>query len=261
MVALYRPGPMQFIPSYIERMNGREEVKYLHPLMEPIFAETYGIPVYQEQIMFAAMDLAGYTASESDDLRKAISKKKKDKVEKHRIKFIDGAQKNGVAKETAEAIFAEWEQFANYGFNKSHAADYGVLAVQTGYLKCHYTVEFMTAILSANAGDSAKIAFYINDCRQYGISVLPPKIESSLWDFSVDGDKTIRFGLGAIKNVGQGAAEVIINEREKNGPFKSLDDFVGRMDLRQVGRRALHAQLLRDGVFRHGDLRIERDDV
>ncbi len=264
MVALYRPGPMQFIPSYIERMNGREEVKYLHPLMEPIFAETYGIPVYQEQIMFAAMDLAGYTASESDDLRKAISKKKKDKVEKHRIKFIEGAKKNGVAEETAVAIFAEWEQFANYGFNKSHAADYGVLAVQTGYLKCHYTVEFMTAILSANAGDSAKIAFYINDCRQYGISVLPPKIESSLWDFSVDGDKTIRFGLGAIKNVGQGAAEVIIHEREKNGPFKSLDDFVGRMDLRQVGRRALESLIkvgAMDAFGERGALLAALDDM
>ena len=264
MVALYRPGPMQFIPSYIERMNGREEVKYLHPLMEPIFAETYGIPVYQEQIMFAAMDLAGYTASESDDLRKAISKKKKDKVEKHRIKFIDGAQKNGVAKETAEAIFAEWEQFANYGFNKSHAADYGVLAVQTGYLKCHYTVEFMTAILSANAGDSAKIAFYINDCRQYGISVLPPKIESSVWDFSVDGDKTIRFGLGAIKNVGQGAAEAIIQEREKNGPFKNLDDFVSRIDLRQVGRRALESLIkvgAMDSFGERGALLAALDDM
>ena len=264
MVALYRPGPMQFIPSYIERMNGREEVKYLHPLMEPIFAETYGIPVYQEQIMFAAMDLAGYTASESDDLRKAISKKKKDKVEKHRIKFIDGAQKNGVAKETAEAIFAEWEQFANYGFNKSHAADYGVLAVQTGFLKCHYTVEFMTAILSANAGDSAKIAFYINDCRQYGISVLPPKIESSVWDFSVDGDKTIRFGLGAIKNVGQGAAEAIIQEREKNGPFKSLDDFVSRIDLRQVGRRALESLIkvgAMDSFGERGALLAALDDM
>ncbi len=241
MVALYRPGPMQFIPTYIARMHGEQEVEYLHPLMEPIFAETYGIPVYQEQIMFAAMDLAGYTASESDDLRKAISKKKKDKVEKHRIKFIEGAQKNGVTKETAEAIFQEWEQFANYGFNKSHAADYGVLAVQTGFLKCHYTVEFMTAILTANAGDSTKIAFYINDCRQYGINVLPPKIESSLWDFCVEDDNNIRFGMGAVKNVGQGAAEAIIQEREKNGPFKSLDDFVGRLDLRQVGRRALES--------------------
>ncbi len=264
MVALYRPGPMQFIPDYIERMNGRQEVKYLHPLMEPIFAETYGIPVYQEQIMFAAMDLAGYTASESDDLRKAISKKKKDKVEKHRIKFIDGAQKHGVAKETAEKIFQEWEQFANYGFNKSHAADYGVLAVQTGYLKCHYTVEFMTAILSANAGDSAKVAFYINDCRQYGISVQPPKIETSVWDFSVEDDHNIRFGMGAVKNVGQGAAEVIINEREKNGPFKSLDDFVGRMDLRQIGRRALESLIkvgAMDSFGERGALLAALDDM
>ncbi len=244
MVALYRPGPMQFIPDYIARMHGEQEVKYLHPMMEPIFAETYGIPVYQEQIMFAAMDLAGYTASESDDLRKAISKKKKDKVEKHRVKFITGAQEHGVEKETAEQIFHEWEQFANYGFNKSHAADYGVLAVQTGYLKAHYTVEFMTAILSANANDSSKIAFYINDCRQYGIKVLPPRVENSFWDFSVEGDNRdahIRFGMGAVKNCGQNSAEVIINEREKNGPFKDLNDFIGRMDLRQVGRRALES--------------------
>ncbi len=269
MVALYRPGPMQFIPDYIARMRGEQEVKYLHPLMEPIFAETYGIPVYQEQIMFAAMDLAGYTASESDDLRKAISKKKKDKVEKHRIKFITGAQEHGVEKETAEKIFQEWEQFANYGFNKSHAADYGVLAVQTGYLKAHYTVEFMTAILSANANDSSKIAFYINDCRQYGIKVLPPRVEKSMWDFSVedseDGkESNIRFGMGAVKNCGQNSAEVIINEREKNGPFKDLNDFIGRMDLRQVGRRALESLIkvgAMDAFGERGALLAVLDDM
>lgn len=263
MVALYRPGPMQFIPDYIARMRGEQEVKYLHPKMEPHFAETYGIPVYQEQIMFAAMGLAGYTASESDDLRKAISKKKKDKVEKHRIKFIEGAVQNDIERETAEKIFQEWEQFANYGFNKSHAADYGVLAVQTGWLKCHYTCEFMTAILSANADDSAKIAFYINDCRQYGIEVLPPKIDKSLWEFSVEDDTHIRFGLGAVKNVGQSAVEAIIAEREKK-PFTDIDDFAARLNLRNVGRRAMECLIkvgAMDDFGNRGALLAALDDI
>ena len=244
MVALYRPGPMQFIPDYIERMNGRQQPVYLHKLLEPIFSDTYGIPVYQEQIMFAAMDIAGYSASEADDLRKAISKKKKDKIEKHRKMFIAGAIKNEVPQDTAEKIFQEWEQFANYGFNKSHAADYGVLSVQTGYLKTHYTIEYMTATLSANASDSKKVAFYINDCKNYKINVLPPKIGTSEWDFSIEdttnGESCIRFGMGAVKNVGQGAAEAIIAERKKS-PFTNLDDFVTRLDLRQIGRRALES--------------------
>jgi DNA polymerase-3 subunit alpha len=148
MVALYRPGPMDFIPHYISRMHGDEKVEYLHEKLEPIFSETYGIPVYQEQIMFAAIDLAGYTASESDDLRKAISKKKADKIAKHRTKFITGCIGNGIEKETAEAIFTEWENFARYGFNKSHAAAYGIMAVKAAYLKKHFPVEFMASVLS-----------------------------------------------------------------------------------------------------------------
>ncbi len=242
MVALYRPGPMAFIPDYIARMHGEAEVEYRHPKLEPIFKDTYGIPVYQEQLMRAAVEIAGYTPSESDELRKAISKKKKEDIEKHRKKFVDGAVKHGMEKETAESIYNDWEEFARYGFNKSHAADYGVISVETAYLKVHYTAEFMTALLSANAGKTEQVALYVADARSMGVPVLPPEINSSFWDFSIediDEKPHIRFGLGAIKNAGQAAIELIITEREANGKFTDLNDFARRVDLRAVGKRAL----------------------
>ena len=173
MVALYRPGPMQFIPDYIARMHGEAAVEYRDPAMAPIFGSTYGIPVYQEQLMRAAVELAGYTPSESDELRKAISKKKKEDIEKHRKKFVEGAVRQGMVRDTAEAIYADWEEFARYGFNKSHAADYGVIAVETAYLKAHYTAEYMTALLSASAGQTEKVALYVADARSMGVPVLP----------------------------------------------------------------------------------------
>jgi DNA polymerase III subunit alpha len=242
MVALYRPGPMAFIPDYIARMHGEAEVEYRHPALQPIFQDTFGIPVYQEQLMRAAVELAGYTPSESDELRKAISKKKKEEIEKHRNKFVAGAIKQGMAKEIAEAIYSDWEEFARYGFNKSHAADYGVIAVQTAYLKAHYPAEYMTALLSASAGQTEKVAWYIADARSMGVPVLAPDINASCWDFAiedVDGQANIRFGLGAIKNVGQGAVELIIKERDLNGKFKDLNEFARRVDLRAVGKRVL----------------------
>jgi DNA polymerase-3 subunit alpha len=242
MVALYRPGPMAFIPDYIARMHGEADVEYRHPKLEPIFKDTYGIPVYQEQLMSAAVEIAGYTPSESDELRKAISKKKKEDIEKHRKKFVDGAVKNGMEKEIAEAIYSDWEEFARYGFNKSHAADYGVISVQTAYLKSHYTAEFMTALLSANAGKTEQVALYVAEARSMGVPVLPPEINSSFWDFSIediDGKPNIRFGLGAIKNAGEAAVKLVIDEREKNGKFSDLNDFARRVDLRSVGKRAL----------------------
>lgn len=253
MVALYRPGPLEFIPSYIKRMHGEEEVSYLHPLMETIFKETYGIPIYQEQIMFAAMDIGGYSASEADGLRKAISKKKAKDIEKHRKKFVAGAVAKGqVTKEIAEAIFIEWENFARYGFNKSHAADYGTIAVQTAYLKTHYTIEYMTALLSASKNDTDKVAHYVSDCRDLGIEVLPPDICSSDWDFAIEDRKesppVIRFGLGAVKNVGQSPVQVILDARKSGGAFKDLNDFVRRVDLRTVGKRALES-LVRVGAL------------
>jgi len=242
MVALYRPGPMAFIPDYIARMHGEAEVEYRHPKMEPIFSDTYGIPVYQEQLMRAAVELAGYTPSESDELRKAISKKKKEDIEKHRNKFVNGAVNEGMPKDTAEAIYSDWEEFARYGFNKSHAADYGVIAVETAYLKTHYTAEYMAALMSASAGATEKVAWYVADARSMGVPVLAPEINTSSWDFAIEDveDKpNIRFGLGAIKNAGQAAVELIIKEREKNGKFKDLNDFARRVDLRAVGKRAL----------------------
>src|SRR5512142_222133 len=242
MVALYRPGPMAFIPTYIERMHGKAKVEYRHPAMAPIFDSTYGIPVYQEQLMRAAVDLAGYSPSESDELRKAISKKKKEEIEKHRNKFVDGAVKNGMEKETAEAIYTDWEEFARYGFNKSHAADYGVISVETAYLKVHYTAEYMTALLSANAGKTEQVALYVAESRSMGVPVLAPEINASHWDFSIediDDQPHIRFGLGAIKNVGQAAVQSIIDEREAHGKFADLNDFARRVDLRSVGKRAL----------------------
>jgi len=242
MVALFRPGPMDFIPGYIRRMHGEEPVEYKHPWLEEIFKETYGYPVYQEQLMFAVMKLAGYSAPEADDLRKAISKKMKDKLDAHRQKFIDGAKNNEISQETARAIFDEWEEFARYGFNKSHAVDYAVIAVQTAYLKLHYKVEYMTALLSVSKNDTSKVALYAADARRLGAPVEPPNINSSEWDFAIEdcenGAAVIRFGLGAVKNVGQNAVETILKARQ-GGTFKNVNDFVRRVDLRLVGRRAL----------------------
>ena len=241
MVALYRPGPMAFIPDYIARMHGEAEVEYRHPAMEPIFKDTFGIPVYQEQLMRAAVELAGYTPSESDELRKAISKKKKEEIEKHRAKFVKGAVEKGMEQSTADAIYMDWEEFARYGFNKSHAADYGVIAVQTAYLKSTYPAEYMAALLSASAGQTEKVAFYVADSRTMGVPVLPPNVNSSNWDFDIedlDDKPSIRFGLGAIKNVSQGAVETIIDARME-GKFTDLNDFARRADLRAVGKRSL----------------------
>jgi len=242
MVALYRPGPMQFIPDYIARMHGEAEVEYRHEALRSIFEDTYGIPVYQEQLMNAAVQLAGYTQSEADDLRKAISKKIASKVKKHRAQFVAGATKNGIPQDTADLIFTDWEEFARYGFNKSHAADYGVIAVQTAYLKAHYPAEYMTALLTVTRNDTAKVALYVADARSMDIPVLQPDINSSGWDFTIENsgehETSIRFGFSAVKNVGEGPINLILEAR-KEKPFKDLNDFARRVDLRTVGKRAL----------------------
>jgi DNA polymerase-3 subunit alpha len=252
MVALYRPGPLEFIPTYINRMHERELVEYRHPALEPIFKETFGIPVYQEQIMSAAMDIAGYTPSEADDLRKAIAKKKAKELKKHRANFIRGATERDIGHQIAGSIFDDWENFARYGFNKAHAADYGVIAVQTAYLKTHYRIEFMTATLSVFKHDTDKVALYIADCRRMGIDVLPPEINASGLDFMIEDREglpsAIRFGLSAVKNVGDSAVEAILAARRQGGPFESLEDFARRVDLRQVGKRALEC-LVRVGAL------------
>jgi DNA polymerase-3 subunit alpha len=251
MVALFRPGPMEYIPAYIRRMHGEEAIGYRHPMLEPIFKETYGFPVYQEQLMFASMQLAGYSPPESDDLRKAISKKIKDKLLKHKEKFVHGAVERGIEEETASAIFEDWEEFARYGFNKSHAADYGIIAVQTGYLKCHYPDEYMTALLSVTQNDADKVALYVADCRRMGIDVQPPCVNTSGWDFTIEdrpgGKSAIRFGLGAVKNVGHGPVDAILEARVDH-PFTNINDFARRVDLRQVGKRPLEC-LIRVGAL------------
>jgi DNA polymerase-3 subunit alpha len=255
MVALFRPGPMDFIPAYIRRMHGEEQVEYKHPALESIMKETYGIAVYQEQVMFAAIEMAGYSASEADNLRKAISKKNKEAIEKHRNMFVTGCVKNEIAEETARAIFEEWENFARYGFNKSHAADYGVIAVQTAYLKTHYTVEYMTALLSASKNDTDKVAFYASDCRSMGIDVLPPDINASGWDFTIEDrpgiSSAIRFGLGAVKNVGINPVETIMAGRI-DGSYKDLTDMAHRLDLRAVGKRPLESLIKVGALDRFG---------
>lgn len=242
MVALFRPGPMESIPEYIANMHGEKPVTYQHEKLEPILRETYGHAVYQEQIMIAAMQLAGYTPGESDDLRSAISKKKVKEVKKHHDKFVKGAVKNGIEKKTAEDIFAHWEAFAHYGFNKSHATNYGMIAVKTGYLKYHYPVEYMTALLSAWKNDNEKCSIYASECHNMGIEVLPPDVNHSGYDFTIEehteGKARIRFGLGAVKNVGQGPVETIIQARGHQA-FSDLNDFIRRVDLRQVGKRPL----------------------
>jgi DNA polymerase-3 subunit alpha len=256
MIALYRPGPMQFIPDYINCLHKKKKPKYPHPVLEPIFKDTFGIPIYQEQIMQAAMQLAGYEAGEADSLRKAIAKKKEEKLREHRQKFIEGAQAHSnVSKKDAALIFTDWEEFARYGFNKSHAADYGVIAVQTGYLKYHYPVEYMTALLSAWKNDTDKVATYVADCRALGIEVLPPDVNNSAYDFSIEDregqDPAIRFGMGAIKNVGENPVRLILEAREE-GPFDDLTDFAHRVDLQQVGRRALECLIKVGSLDRFG---------
>ena len=244
MVALYRPGPMDFIPDYIDRMHNRQEISYRHEGLIPIYEETFGIPVYQDQIMHSAVAIAGYTPSESDSLRKAVAKKIPEQVEKHKKKFISGAVERGIDQKTAEDIFTDWENFARYGFNKAHAADYGLISVQTGYLKAHYPVEYMTALLTVYQNNTDKVTLYASESRQMGIEILAPNVNYSCWGFTIEespsGEYCIRFGLGAIKNVGEGPVEEIIHGRGET-KFKDVNDFLRRVDLRRVGKRALES--------------------
>lgn len=250
--ALYRPGPMENIPSYIRRHHGQEEIDYsaypnAEPYLAPILEETYGIPVYQEQIMQIAQAVAGYSLGEADLLRRAMGKKKIAEMEKQRVIFVEGAGEKGIPEHEAEGIFGLLEKFANYGFNKSHAAAYTVLAFQTAYLKAHYPVEFAAALLSVERGNSDKVAEYVADTRHMGHTVLPPDINESRADFTpVEG--VIRFGLYGIKNVGDAAVEHILKEREARGKFKDLYDFCQRVDSSVVNRRALE-HLIKAGAF------------
>lgn len=250
-ISLYRPGPMENIPTYIARMHGREQVKFHHPDLQPILEDTYGILVYQEQIIRIAAELAGYEPGEADMIRKAVAKKKQELMDRHRQQFTDGAMARGYTREVCEAIWGDIEYFARYGFNKAHAADYAVITCQTAFLKAHYPVEYMAALLSVERNDTAKVALYLADARRMGIVVKPPDINAAGLDFTIEGDTeqpVIRYGLGAIKNAGEGAIQVILEEREANGAFDDLVDLCERVDLRRVGKRALES-MVKVGVF------------
>ncbi len=247
MVALFRPGPMDNIPAYIRRKHGQEKVTYLHPLLEPYLKKTYGIFVYQEDIMAAAMALGGFTGPEADTLGYAIRKKKSSVLRAQKDKFVQRAAERGVPPQVIDAVFKAFEPFERYGFNKAHATCYGLIAYQTAYLKANYTVEYMTSVLTAMRDSTEKVAAAIAECRRLGIEVRPPDVHSSGLDFTVEGD-AIRFGLLAIKNVGQGAIESIVASRNEDGRFRSLADFCARVDLRLVNRRVLES-LIRVGAL------------
>jgi len=240
MVALYRPGPMDNIPAYIRRKHGQEPVTYLHPLLEPYLEKTYGIFVYQEDIMSAAIALGGFTGPEADTLGYAIRKKKSAVLRAQKEKFVTQAAERGVPAATIDAVFHAFEPFERYGFNKAHATCYGLIAYQTAYMKANHTVDYMTAVLTAFRSNEEKVAAAVAECRRMSIEVLPPDVHRSHLEFTVEGD-AIRFGLLAVKNVGQGAIESIIAAREEGGPFRSLTDFCTRIDLRLANRKVLEA--------------------
>ena len=238
MNALYRPGPMEFIPNFIKRKHGLEEVVYPHELLEPILQNTYGIMVYQEQIMQTAQIMAGYSLGQADLLRRAMGKKKIEEMNKQRVIFVKGAMEiHGVSKEKAEEIFAVMEKFAQYGFNRSHSAAYSVVAYQTAYLKANHPAEYMASVLTHNRNNIDKITFFLDECKRQGIKVLGPDINESNVFFDVNREEQIRFGLGAIKGIGEAAVLSIITEREKNGPYESIFKFAERINLRTVNKK------------------------
>jgi DNA polymerase III subunit alpha len=247
MVALFRPGPMANIPSYIRRKHGEEPVTYLHPLLEPVLNETYGVMVYQEDIMTVAQAVAGYTLAEADVLCYAIRKKIKDRLLAQREKFVAGARKNGVPKRIVDQIFEQFEPFARYGFNRAHAACYGLIAYYTAYLKAHFPADYMTAVMTSDAGNAEKVAQSVAECHRMGIAILPPDVNRSAASFTVEGD-AIRFGLAAVRNVGVTAVDSMIAARASGGPFTSLVDFCTRVDTRQVNQRVV-ASLVKAGAL------------
>ncbi len=247
IVALYRPGPMELIPQYISNKHGRTTTKYLHEKLEPILAETYGIACYQEQVMQIARDIAGFSMSEADELRKVMGKKLKDKIPAYRKKFVEGAVGQGLTAKLADDIFAFVEPFAGYGFNKSHAAAYGWIAYQTAYLKANHPHAYLAALMTSVGDKTDKLVEYIEEARKIGIAVLPPDVNTSLEQFSVV-DAQIRFGLAAIKGVGEGAVRAIIAARDDGGPFTSIFDFSKRVDARQANRKVYEA-LIKSGAF------------
>jgi DNA polymerase III subunit alpha len=261
MVALYRPGPMQFIDDFIARKHGLKEIKYMHKLMEPALAPTYGVLVYQEQVMQISKELSGFTGGQADTLRKAIGKKKIDVMQKMKVDFIEGAVKNGATHGQMETFWKQLEDFAAYCFNKSHAACYGLIAYQTAYLKAHYPSAFMAALMTSDFDDTDRLSIEIAECQKMGIDVLPPDVGESYHEFAVVPDATnpdnrrapIRFGMDAIKNVGTGAVEEILRARAIDKGFDALEDFLAKASARIVNRKALESLVKAGALDRFGD--------
>jgi DNA polymerase-3 subunit alpha len=242
LVSLYRPGPMDLIPDFIDRKHGVAEVSYPHPLLEPVLAPTYGVVVYQEQVMQTAQILAGYSLGGADLLRRAMGKKKVEEMAKERAKFEIGAKEvHNIAPAVAGPIFDLLEKFAGYGFNKSHAAAYALVSYQTAWLKAHYPSEFMAAVLSSDMDKTEKVVGFLTEARGMGLNLLPPDVNASNYMFDAIDSETIRHGLGAVKGVGQNACEAISEARDADGPFKDVMDFCARVDATRVNRRAIEA--------------------
>ncbi|HEX2920761.1 MAG TPA: DNA polymerase III subunit alpha [Bacteroidales bacterium] len=241
MNALYRPGPMEYIPQFIKRKKGLEAIAYPIPAMEKYLADTYGITVYQEQVMLLSQELAGFTKGQADSLRKAMGKKKRSIMDEMKVMFLEGCAKNGYEENITNKIWGDWEAFAHYAFNKSHSTCYALIAFQTGYLKANYPAEYMAAVLSRNISDIKKITIFMDETRRMGMEVLGPDVNESHVKFTVNRDGNIRFGLGAIKGVGESAVIQLIEEREKNGVYKSIYDLVERVNLNSLNKKNLEA--------------------
>lgn len=254
MVSLYRPGPMELIPQYIARKFGKETVSYLHPKLEPILSETYGIGIYQEQMMRIARDLAGFTLSQADTLRKAIGKKIKSLLDEQEEKLVQGMVRNGIDIRTAKRIWGLFPPFARYGFNRSHAVCYATIAYQTAYLKAHYPIAFMTSLFNADQNDIDRISFLVTEAKKMGIMMLPPDINQSFSSFTPQ-EGHVRFGLLAIKNVGTGVVNAITQDRARRGPFTGIEDFLSRITHKDLNKKSLES-LIKAGVF--DSLGIER---
>lgn len=248
MNALYRPGPMEYIPKFIKRKHGLEEIDYPLPAMEKHLKDTYGITVYQEQVMVLSQELAGFTRGQADSLRKAMGKKKKDIMDKMKVQFFEGCRERGHREKTVEKIWLDWEAFAQYAFNKSHSTCYAYISYQTAWLKAHYPAQFMAAVLSRNINDIKKITTFMDETRRMGMKVLGPDVNESYVKFTVNPEGNVRFGMGAIKGVGKGAIKELIKERNNNGPFVSIYDFVERVNLNSLNKKSLEAMAL-SGAF------------
>jgi len=248
MNALYRPGPMDNIPEFIDRKQGRKPISYDLPVMEKYLKDTYGITVYQEQVMLLSRLLAGFTRGQSDTLRKAMGKKQIDKMNELEVLFYEGGEKNGHPKETLGKIWEEWKKFASYAFNKSHAACYSWVAYQTAYLKAHYPAEYMAAVMTSAQNDIGRVRELMDDCKKQGVEVAAPSVNDSEMDFSVDREGRIRFGLQAISGMGEAASAVILAEREKNGRFEDIFDFLKRVDMHSVNKKNMEV-LVKAGAF------------